>query len=64
MSDTTILLTRLFDYQQFERNSSLSRVISTVHERYSAKELSLDDLDLIAAAGSVGSGKTPARNDL
>lgn len=64
MSDTTILLTRLFDYQQFERNSNLSRVISTVHERYSAKELSLDDLDLIAAAGSVDSGKTPARNDL
>ena len=64
MSDTTILLTRLFDYQQFERNSSLNRVISTVHERYSAKELSLDDLDLIAAAGSVDSGKTPARNDL
>ena len=63
MSDTTILLTRLFDYQQFERNSNLSRVISTVHERYSAKELSLDDLDLIAA-GSVDSGKTPARNDL
>ena len=63
MTTTTNILARLFDYQRFEGNAGLSRVISTVHERYASKELSLDDLDLIAAAGSADSGRDAGRND-
>jgi hypothetical protein len=56
-------LTRLFDYQLFEGNVKLQQVIHSVHERYRAKELSLDDLEMIAAAGTAGSADNPGRKD-
>ncbi len=42
----------LFDFQRFERNAALEAVIGEVHGRYAARELSLDEMDLIAAAGT------------
>ena len=46
------LLTRLFDFQCFEGNFSLQRVIDSSHSRYAAKQLDLEDLEWVAAAGS------------
>ena len=43
-------LTKLFDFQKFAGNSKLQEVIDSVHRR--PQEISLDDADLIAAAGS------------
>ena len=41
----------LFDYQRFEQNSGLKQVIDSVHAKYPARALSLDEMDMIAAAG-------------
>ena len=41
----------LFDYQKFEGNSALQSVIDSVHSRYTVKELSLDEMEWVAAAG-------------
>ncbi len=43
-------LFKLFDYQKFAGNSKLQEVIDSVHRR--PRELSLDEADLISAAGS------------
>ena len=45
-------LTALMEYQKFEPNADLQRVIDAVHARYATRELSLDEMDLIAAAGT------------
>ena len=44
-------LKALFDYQKFEGNSTLQSVIDSVHSRYAVKELSLDEMEWVAAAG-------------
>ena len=50
-------LRTLFDYQRFERNPNLARVIENVESRYGIGEqngirkLSEDELDLVTAAG-------------
>lgn len=44
-------LKALFDYQKFEGNSALQSVIDSVHSRYAVKELSLDEMEWVAAAG-------------
>ena len=48
-------LKKLFDYQKFENNSGLQRLIDDVHGKYGIKndmrELSMDELDILAAAG-------------
>ena len=44
------LLTRLFDFQCFEGN--FQRVIDSSHSRYAAKQLDMEDLEWVAAAGS------------
>ena len=44
-------LNMLFDFQKFENNASLQAVINDVHTRYASRELSLDEMDFIAAAG-------------
>ena len=44
-------LKSLFDYQKFEGNSALQSVIDSVHSRYAVKELSLDEMEWVAAAG-------------
>ena len=49
--ETDILLSKLFDYQQFERDSALQRVIDEVGERWTGEELTGDELGAISAAG-------------
>lgn len=43
-------LKSLFDYQRFEQNARLNKLISETENRY-ARELSDDDLAMVAAAG-------------
>ena len=45
-------LTKLFDYQKFEKNADLERLIDSVHARYGMRELALDELEMINAAGT------------
>ena len=45
------LLKNLFEYQKFEGNPALQSVIDSVHSRYAVRELSLDDMEWVAAAG-------------
>ena len=45
-------LQQLFDFQRFEQNSDLAKVIDSVHARYSRRQLSLEELDYVNAAGS------------
>ena len=44
-------LKQLFDYQRFEGSSELQQVIDSVHAKYSARELNLDEMDMVYAAG-------------
>ena len=44
-------LSLLFDYQKFAQNPELQRVIDKVHARFSKRELSDEEADLVAAAG-------------
>ena len=44
-------LKKLFDFQRFEGNASLQSVIDDVHARYAMKELSMDDMEWVNAAG-------------
>ena len=44
-------LKQLFDYQRFEKNPELQQVIDSVHERYARRELSMDDMEMVNAAG-------------
>ena len=51
-------LRALFDFQKFDGNSDLQQVINSVHARYavanagsSSRELNLDEMEWVAAAG-------------
>ena len=44
-------LTTLFDYQKFEGNEDLGLLIDSVHARYGMRELSMEDMELVNAAG-------------
>ena len=44
-------LRKLFDFQKFEGNPALQEVIDATHSRYAVQELSLDELEWVAAAG-------------
>ena len=44
-------LKAMFDFQKFEGNADLQSVIASVHSRYSARELSLDEMEWVNAAG-------------
>ncbi len=48
-------LSRLFDYQKFEPNSKLDRLIQDVESRYALDDMALsdDELGMINAAGNV-----------
>lgn len=48
---TEAKLKSLFDFQRFENNKKLQRVIDNTHRRVEARELTDDELDLVAAAG-------------
>ena len=45
-------LKQLFDYQKFEGNSDLQLIIDSVHARYGVKELSMDEMEFVSAAGT------------
>lgn len=45
-------LKKLFDYQRFEQNAKLEKLIRETESRY-AKELSEEDLSLVSAAGEI-----------
>lgn len=45
-------LRALFNYQRFEGNADLQKVIDSVHSRYASRELSLDEMEWVAAAGA------------
>ncbi len=58
-------LNAMFDYQKFEKNTSLAKLIAETENRYAA-ELSDDDLgfvnaagELEIAAGTIGENKFP-----
>ncbi len=56
-------LEKLFDFQKFENNSRLAKLISETESRY-AKALSDDELDMVNAAGEipdVGAEKNPPK---
>ncbi len=44
-------LKQLFDFQRFEDNDSLAALIADTHARYEKRELTLDEMDFISAAG-------------
>ena len=45
-------LQQLFDFQKFEENAELAKVIDSVHARYRRRKLDLDELEYVNAAGS------------
>ena len=46
-------LRRMFDYQRFEKNTGLQMVIDDVHSRYAVRELNLEEMNFVAAAGII-----------
>ena len=44
-------LKKLFDYQKFDGNARLQQVIDAVHAKYATRELSMNDLEMVNAAG-------------
>ena len=44
-------LKSLFDFQKFEGNSDLQRVIDSTHSRYAVRELNMDEMEFVSAAG-------------
>ena len=44
-------LKQLFGYQRFEGNRDLQQVIDSVHAKYAVRELAIDDLGMVNAAG-------------
>ena len=46
-------LTALFDYQKFEGNRNLQQVIDSTKAKYGARELNPDEMDRVAAAGTI-----------
>ena len=45
-------LKTLFDFQKFEGNSDLQQIIDSTHSRYPVRELDLDDMEWVSAAGT------------
>lgn len=45
-------LRQLFDYQKFGQNLTLQMIIDTVHSFYDSKELSMEDMTIVSAAGT------------
>ena len=44
-------LKAMFDFQKFDGNADLQSIINSTHSRYSVKELSLDEMEWVNAAG-------------
>lgn len=56
-------LANLFDFQKFAQNSRLSELISQTEAKYSIKELSDDELELINAAGDINAQNSLLRKN-
>ena len=56
-------LFRLFDYQKFEGNADLQQIIDETHARLGARELSLDDMEWVNAAGQPEPPVKPEEKD-
>ena len=56
-------LFRLFDYQKFEGNEALRRIIDSTHARCRTKVLSLDEMEWVNAAGQPGQAVRPEEKD-
>ena len=54
------ILKNLFEYQKFDENAELRSVIDSVHARWTARELNLDEMEQVAAAGIP---ERPAKKD-
>ena len=46
-------LEQMFDYQKFEDNASLGKLIESVHARYASRALDLEELSMVNAAGII-----------
>lgn len=44
-------LRQLFDFQKFEAHPDLQSVIDDVHSRYESRELNMDEMEMVSAAG-------------
>lgn len=44
-------LKQLFGYQHLAENRELQQVIDSVYAKYAMRELSLDEMEMVAAAG-------------
>ena len=55
------LLYQVFDLQRFAENRRLQNVIDRVHSKCAERELSDDELDMVAAAGVFEKPKIPKR---
>ena len=44
-------LKHLLDFQKFEGNAELQQIINSTHSRYAVRELSMDEMDWVNAAG-------------
>ncbi len=57
-------ISMLFDLQRFENNADLQEVIDAVHRRYTARKLTDDEVECVAAAGMPDTGlKRPRPKD-
>lgn len=56
-------LKKLFEYQKFEKNSKLESLIAQAHSNYD-RELSDDDLEMVAAAGEAAVLDKTDENDV
>ena len=45
-------LRQLFDYQKYAGNTALQGIIDSVHARYTVRELNLEEMTWVSAAGT------------
>ncbi len=46
------MLSALFDFQKFDGNADLQRVIDATHARYAKHELTIEEMEWVNAAGA------------
>ena len=61
---TNAQLSRLFDFQRFDGNARLQKIIDDTHRRLEARELDNDEVDQVAAAGATEKKKKKKPGDL
>lgn len=44
-------LSTLFSFQKFEGNADLQKIIDATHARYAVRELDVDEMEWVSAAG-------------